>query len=304
MARHSAPLAPQGLATQARGRSTSDSVVGKSRKKLARRERQAKQQEKVALVAAANAESNLVGGLEKFCRLEQPGLDVNVECVRGSELAAADLAFCDQLVRADVHKGSGWPLGSKAKRRDISDPCSWVLLLRTTAPLAEADATAEDADAEAAAADRPAEEECEWVFVEHPLAESAEAPSAAAAPEPIERSLGFVHLQFCIEADRPVLYVLQLQLLPEVQDKGLGKFAMQLTEKLARKFGMASLMLTVFKKDERALDFYRDKLRYSVDETSPSRCDRQEESYEILSKSTELLPQGEGEDAVELAAAC
>jgi len=148
------------------------------------------------------------------------------------------------------------------------------------------------------------EAEEDWVLVDHPEGKSAEAlPAAEAAAEPRERNLGFVHLQFCIEAERPVLYVLELQLAAEVQGKWLGQFAMQLVEVLARKFGMASLMLTVFKKNARALDFYRDKLQYTVDETSPSRCDRRDESYEILSKSTEFPTQGEGEDA-KPAAAC
>jgi len=257
-----------------------------SRKKLARRDRQQRDKERASLVAEANAENDLLIGQPQ--RYEQQGLDVRLECVRGSELSALDLAFCVQLLRDNMRDlcqedEAGWGLSSKPKRRELSDSNSWVLMLRTTA----------DSKAGEACSEAPSEEEEDWVFVEHPLAESA----AARPPPPTERNVGFVHLQFCIEAERPVLYVLELQLVAEARGKGLCKFVMQLTERLARKFGMSSLMLTVFKSNARALGFYRDELRYVVDKQSPSRCDRRDEGYEILSKSTEGSAQA-GDEAV------
>ena len=42
-------------------------------------------------------------------------------------------------------------------------------------------------------------------------------------------------------------------------------------------------MLTVFRENTSALTFYTSKMKYSVDESSPSACG-EDEPYEILSK--------------------
>ena len=77
----------------------------------------------------------------------------------------------------------------------------------------------------------------------------------------------------------------ELQLAPAARGNGLGKFVMQLLELMATKHKMQFMMLTVFKINDGAMRFYLDKLKYSVDETSPSRCAVDDESsYEILSK--------------------
>ena len=82
-----------------------------------------------------------------------------------------------------------------------------------------------------------------------------------------------------------MLYVYELQLAPAARGNGLGKFVMQLLELMATKHKMQFMMLTVFKINDGAMRFYLDKLKYSVDETSPSRCAVDDESsYEILSK--------------------
>ena len=60
--------------------------------------------------------------------------------------------------------------------------------------------------------------------------------------------LGYLHLQFCIrerddKAGPPLLCVLNMQLIPQTMGKGLGKFALQLCELIARKNGMELVML-------------------------------------------------------------
>jgi hypothetical protein len=47
--------------------------------------------------------------------------------------------------------------------------------------------------------------------------------------------VAFLHYRFVMEEDFPVLYVYELQLEKSVQERGLGKFLMQLMELIARK---------------------------------------------------------------------
>ena len=83
----------------------------------------------------------------------------------------------------------------------------------------------------------------------------------------------------------PVLYVYELQLTSAFRGKGLGKHAMVLLELLAARNAMKFIMVTVFHANEGAMRFYLEKLKYAVDEISPSRCAVDDESsYEILSK--------------------
>jgi len=55
--------------------------------------------------------------------------------------------------------------------------------------------------------------------------------------------LGFVHLQFCVSDGPPLLAVLNMQIAPPAMGKGLGKFALQLLELMARQHGMELVML-------------------------------------------------------------
>jgi len=77
--------------------------------------------------------------------------------------------------------------------------------------------------------------------------------------------------------------VWEIQLVPRVCKHGLGRYMMQLAELVARKHGLDKLMLTVFKENVAAMQFYKQKLRYVVDESDPS-VSHEAANYEILSK--------------------
>ena len=83
--------------------------------------------QRAGLVAHANEQRDLLASLDSFRRFEQQGLDVSVDCVRGSELRATDLAFCTQLIQdnmGSLYEDAGWALSSKSKRRELSDSFS------------------------------------------------------------------------------------------------------------------------------------------------------------------------------------
>lgn len=71
---------------------------------------------------------------------------------------------------------------------------------------------------------------------------------------------------------------------------GLGRFLMLFVELLAKQVGgpMAGVMLTIQRANTRALQFYSQKCRYTMDEISPSKTDPfapdGEYDYEIYSK--------------------
>lgn len=270
-----------------------------SRKKLAKVERVQRRVERSATVTRANAELDLLAGLDEFRAIRvADGTDVRVESARGPGLGG-DLDKCAALLASNMqalYTASGWGWDDQAKRDGLSAADSRLLLLFAPPPApppAAAPAKVEkgdDADG--------------WVLVDHPVPEetgsriappaqpftTAGKAAADAASEAAERGdgrgelIGFVHLQFCVEGEKPVLYVLEMQLAPAARSLGLGKHAMGLVERIARKAGMCSLMLTVFKSNTRALSFYREKLRYAIDETSPSKCGSANATYEILSK--------------------
>ena len=79
--------------------------------------------------------------------------------------------------------------------------------------------------------------------------------------------VGFAHFRFVIEGAYPVLYVYEVQLVADMQRRGLGKHIMQVMELVARKNGMKWIMLTVLHTNVGAQEFYTKKLKYTVDET-------------------------------------
>ncbi|TPX70910.1 hypothetical protein SpCBS45565_g01393 [Spizellomyces sp. 'palustris'] len=89
------------------------------------------------------------------------------------------------------------------------------------------------------------------------------------------------------EEQIPVIYCYELQLESSFQRNGLGAHFMRILEEVGRKYRMEKSMLTVFKSNEAAINFYR-QLGYDVDGISPSkhlpprRAARI--SYEIFSK--------------------
>ncbi|KAF6023721.1 NAA40 [Bugula neritina] len=101
--------------------------------------------------------------------------------------------------------------------------------------------------------------------------------------------VAFCHFRFDMDFDLAVLYCYEIQLEEKVQRKGLGRFLMQLMELMAFKTQMRKVVLTVFHDNKAAMSFYKSRLNYGVDETSPSAVEAEwEVNYEILSKTIKL----------------
>ena len=96
--------------------------------------------------------------------------------------------------------------------------------------------------------------------------------------------IAFAHFRFEMDDDESpecvVLYVYEIQVAQSHRKQGLGKRLMNLLEQIAKAHEMDKVMLTVFKSNKSAMEFYKHKLGYVVDENSPKH-----EDYEILSKT-------------------
>lgn len=96
--------------------------------------------------------------------------------------------------------------------------------------------------------------------------------------------VAFVHFRFEMDdEDSPqcvVLYVYEIQVAANFRKQGIGQRLMSLVEHIARFNEMDKVLLTVFKSNNSAMDFYKNRLGYLEDESSPN-----DEDYVILSKS-------------------
>jgi ribosomal protein S18 acetylase RimI-like enzyme len=98
---------------------------------------------------------------------------------------------------------------------------------------------------------------------------------------------GFVHFRFDYDDDehptRAVLYLYEIQIDEQYHRQGLGKKVMAVLEKIAGNAEVSHVVLTVFKANVSAINFY-EKLEYAIDETDPINFNEPVD-YKILSRS-------------------
>ncbi|KAF2088986.1 hypothetical protein K490DRAFT_7557, partial [Saccharata proteae CBS 121410] len=96
-------------------------------------------------------------------------------------------------------------------------------------------------------------------------AQSSPDTAAVTVSNPIE---GFLSFMITVEDDFPVVYIYEIHLLPHLRGLGVGKHLMSIPEVIGQKASMTKIMLTVFKSNSAAEEFYR-SLGYVEDEYSP-----------------------------------
>jgi len=96
--------------------------------------------------------------------------------------------------------------------------------------------------------------------------------------------VAYAHFRYDMDFDDDVLYVYEIQLASTVQKKGLGKFMLKVLELLSIKADMTKIMATVFKHNNAARAFFKDGLKYEMDNTSPVDTVHEQFDYEILSR--------------------
>ena len=91
-------------------------------------------------------------------------------------------------------------------------------------------------------------------------------------------------VRFDMDHDDDVLYCYEIQLEESVRRKGLGKFMMKVLELMMMKNDLLKIMLTVFKHNDVASKFFKEVLKYEIDETCPYDTVYEQFDYEILSR--------------------
>eukprot|EP00088_Acartia_fossae_P001853 TRINITY_DN10724_c0_g1_i2.p1 TRINITY_DN10724_c0_g1~~TRINITY_DN10724_c0_g1_i2.p1 ORF type:complete len:210 (+),score=17.13 TRINITY_DN10724_c0_g1_i2:34-630(+) len=88
----------------------------------------------------------------------------------------------------------------------------------------------------------------------------------------------FSHFRFDMDYGVDVIYCYEIHIQSNWQRKGLGRFLMEILEQFLCLFSLTKIVLTVFKSNSAAIDFYT-KIGFSIDETSPD-----DTYYLIMSK--------------------
>ncbi|XP_036149454.1 N-alpha-acetyltransferase 40 [Monomorium pharaonis] len=96
-----------------------------------------------------------------------------------------------------------------------------------------------------------------------------------------DKFIGFSHFRFDIDNGDVVLYCYELQLEPLARRKGLGRFMMSALESMAQQNQMLKVVLTVFKHNPMAIQFFY-ALGYKLDSSNPPASAHLD--YIILSK--------------------
>eukprot|EP00995_Heteronema_vittatum_P000890 NODE_1122_length_1063_cov_218.447732_g773_i0.p1 GENE.NODE_1122_length_1063_cov_218.447732_g773_i0~~NODE_1122_length_1063_cov_218.447732_g773_i0.p1 ORF type:complete len:265 (+),score=125.94 NODE_1122_length_1063_cov_218.447732_g773_i0:59-796(+) len=96
--------------------------------------------------------------------------------------------------------------------------------------------------------------------------------------------LGYVDFRFDMDFGRRVIYCYEMHIEPAGQRKGLGRHIMTTLELLGRKLQLEALVLTVFLDNLSGIEFYKRKLKYTIDESSPINDLEDHTGFEILSK--------------------
>jgi len=102
-----------------------------------------------------------------------------------------------------------------------------------------------------------------------------------------------------MDFDDDVLYCYEIQLEESCRGKGLGKFMMKVLELLTIQAGLLKTMLTVFKHNTKAVTFFKEGLKYSLDETTPVDTIQEQFDYEILSRVNQKELKARESDMVE-----
>ncbi|XP_014287759.1 N-alpha-acetyltransferase 40 [Halyomorpha halys] len=124
---------------------------------------------------------------------------------------------------------------------------------------------------------------CDWGWDDKKKLSQMTEPAAwyLIARDEAKTPVAFSHFRFDMDYGVDVLYLYELQLEESVRRKGLGKFMSETIELIAFKNNMKKVVLTCFKHNPEAIEFYK-SMNFKVDCTSPE--DEESFCYYILSK--------------------
>jgi len=218
-------------------------------KKAERKAMEMKMNVGIANVKLANEVEDPLGNLPKpFSVFNKNGLDLTLETVRAPDMDEKTLSWAFETVKTNMK-----PLYDDAYKNDpdMDLEFGWK----------EKEKITEMREDEA------------WYL----LAKTQEGTIVA-----------FSHFRFDMDYDDEVLYCYELQVEKAFRRKGLGKFMMKVLEMLMIKADMLKLMCTIFKKDKPEPAFFKEALKFQMDETSFVDTVHEQFEYEIICRYNQI----------------
>ena len=225
---------------------------------------------RAALFTSAGKDKNVLDGIASpFMTYDRNGVKASIELKFKLNKVEQDFAF--NLTKAnmeDIYEESGYGWDDSEKKRELTENGARVLLMR----------------------DMSEEVEVTSAVVE---GGGGAAPAAAKAAKP-GKLLAFAHFRFTVQgevmdqmAGNTTLYVMDVQVLPEYQRKGLGKHLITLCELIARRENMSSISVPIQNGEHSAKVWVEKSLRgYSPDVgLTLYGFDAEEEGFEVFAKA-------------------
>lgn len=201
----------------------------KAEKKAAEKKAYEKKNEGVANVKLANSVEDPLANLPKpFSVYNKNGLNITLETVRAPDMEEKDLVWAFDTAKTNMK-----PLYDEAcKDNPVMDlEFGWKEQEKAT----------------------QMRDDLAWYLI----ARTEEGTAVA-----------FSNFRFIIDHDDEVLYCYELQVEQAFRRKGLGRFMMQVLQMLMIKADMLKLTCTIFKKDKPMVEFFRNALKFEMDEIS------------------------------------
>lgn len=107
-----------------------------------------------------------------------------------------------------------------------------------------------------------------------------------------EEIIGFCIVRFeyddLDDPEYPVLFCYELHVRESHMGRKIGTTVMSMLKRISTHFNMHKIMLTCFKNNIPAMEFYQ-KVGFGIDANSPSACGFMDECYEILSDKSDSM---------------
>jgi len=224
---------------------------------------------RAALFTSAGKDKNVLDGIAApFMTYDRNGVKATIELKFKLNKEEQDFAF--NLTKAnmeDIYEESGYGWDDSEKKRELTENGLRVLLIRDVS---------------------------EQAVVTAAVAEGGGAAPAAAKAAMPGKLLAFAHFRFTVQgevmdqmAGNTTLYVMDVQVLPEYQRKGLGKHLITLCELIARRENMSSISVPIQSGEHSAKMWVEKSLRgYSPDVgLTLYGFDAEEEGFEVFAKA-------------------
>lgn len=194
------------------------------------------------------------------------------------------------LNMSNMYQNSSWGLDIQQKMNELKHPDAKFLIVLSSSSITNINVNISGpTDTKCAYADTKSNRQHDDNDADDP-AVIIEIDGGKTNRECTTRVLGFVHFRYeynnnnddddNINADNnndPITYLYEIQIHPRVQKFGIGNKLLTILELLSRKLQLKKIILTVFKSNMSAMNFYI-KRNFVIDESSPSNFTTQSSS--------------------------